>query len=146
MPCHFEALSYGLSYFWSHESCRNRERILTYRRHNFFLKKGLQSKPLFYSIKQEGRVRIPPSPLLQRGTLKVLGLQGLVMFSRFLTGLLPSNVECSWCRVVCCLYYEVLSFRTHSALLRAGFDAESRPYDKSGFPLLRLCSGQVSRE
>jgi hypothetical protein len=39
--------------------------------------------------------------------------------------------------VICYLYYEVLSFRTHSALLRAGFDAESRPYDKSGFPLSR---------
>jgi hypothetical protein len=39
-----------------------------------------------------------------------------------------------------------LSFRTHSALLRAGSDAESSTINKSGFPLLRPirpCSGQA---
>ena len=34
-------------------------------------------------------------------------------------------------------------YTVQMVLDRAGFDTESRPYDKSGFPLLRLCSGQV---
>ncbi len=47
-----------------YELCRNRARIVTYRRSNFLQKKVLRLKPQFYSIKQDGLVRIPPSPVL----------------------------------------------------------------------------------